>query len=270
MRVLITNDDGIRAPGIQALVEARPEGAEVWVMAPDRERSATGQAITIHKPLRVDEVPMGPGVKAFQLNGTPSDCVKVATALMDARPDIVLSGINRGSNLGTDVMYSGTVSGAIEAAIYDFPAIALSLDDYDAYTPDRYETAAAAGWRLARLLVERPLAAGTVLNVNVPAGRIRGWRATRLGLRRYRDVLHRRFDPRGKAYYWMAGEIEDADSDDESIDTVAVRRGYISVTPITFDLTNYGALETVETWVIDTLAKSPDAAGRAPSGGTDE
>lgn len=263
MRVLITNDDGIRAPGLAALVAARPADAEVWVMAPDRERSATGQAITIHKPLRVDKVPMGEGVNAFQLNGTPSDCVKVATELMESRPDIVLSGINRGANLGTDVMYSGTVSGAIEAAIYDLPAIALSLDDFSADEPAHYETAARVGWALARQLVQEGLPAGTLLNVNVPAGaEIRGWRATRLGLRRYRDVLHRRLDPRGREYFWMAGEIEDVDSDDETVDTVAVRSGYVSVTPISFDLTQFKALDVVRSWNVDVFRP-------APTGGTE-
>lgn len=246
------------APGLKALVDGRPSDAEVWVMAPDRERSATGQAITIHKPLRVDEVPMGQGVQAFQLNGTPSDCVKVGTELMSSPPDIVLSGINRGSNLGTDVMYSGTVSGAIEAAIYDIPAIALSLDDFNADKPQDYAKAAAVGWVLARRLVQGGLPTGTLLNVNVPAGaELRGWRATRLGMRRYRDVLHRRLDPRGRAYYWMAGEIEDADGDDETVDTVAVRRGYVSVTPISFDLTKYEALDVVQRWDVDVIDPAP-------------
>lgn len=262
MRVLITNDDGIRAAGLFALVEARPADADVWVMAPDRERSATGQAITIHKPLRVDKVRMWPDVEAFQVNGTPSDCVKVATELMDKRPDIVLSGINRGSNLGTDVMYSGTVSGALEAAIYDIPAIAVSLDDPDAYEPEQYATAAKVAWSLARRLVAGGLPLGTLLNVNVPAGTdVRGWRATRLGIRRYRNVLHRRLDPRGREYYWMAGEIEDVDGDDENVDTVAVRMGYVSVTPISFDLTHYKALELVKQWQVDIF-------GPAPTGGT--
>lgn len=259
MLVLITNDDGIRAPGLQALVDARPADARVWVMAPDRERSATGQAITIHKPLRVDEVDMGEGVQAFQLNGTPSDCIKVATELMDVRPDIVLSGINRGSNLGTDVMYSGTVSGAIEAAIYDIPAIALSLDDFEAYLPQHYEKAAAVGWELARRAVREGLSAGTVLNVNVPArAELKGWRATRLGVRRYRDVLHRRLDPRGREYFWVAGEIEDADGDDENIDTVAVRLGYVSVTPISFDLTKYEALNDIQGWDVPMPGPAPN------------
>lgn len=263
MRVLITNDDGIRAPGLRALVDARPDDAEVWVMAPDRERSATGQAITIHKPLRVDAVPFGEGVHGFQLNGTPSDCVKVGTELMESAPDIVLAGINRGSNLGTDVMYSGTVSGAIEAAIYDIPAIALSLDNFAADEPADYQAAAEVGWTLARRLVDEGLPTGTLLNVNVPAlPQPRGWRATRLGMRRYRDVLHRRLDPRGRVYYWMAGEIEDADGDDESVDTVAVRNGYVSITPISFDLTKYEALDAVRAW-----AAHVDAP--APAGGDD-
>lgn len=263
MLVLITNDDGIRAPGLAALVKARPAHAEVWVMAPDRERSATGQAITLHKPLRVDKVPLEPGVTAFQVNGTPSDCVKVATELMERRPDIVLSGINRGSNLGTDVFYSGTVSGAREAAMYDIPAIALSLDDYDAEVPQHYAAAAQVGWALAGRMLQGGLPPGTMLNVNVPKGpEILGWRATRLGMRRYRQVLHRRMDPRGREYYWMAGEIEDVDGDDASVDTAAVRQGFVSVTPISFDLTHYAALDLLREWRMDMLGPAPDGGSQ--------
>ncbi|MBO8140965.1 MAG: 5'/3'-nucleotidase SurE [Firmicutes bacterium] len=260
MRVLLTNDDGIRAPGLKALVDLRPPDVELWVMAPDRERSATGHAITVHKPLFVDAVDMGQDVRAFQVNGTPSDCVKLGMELFGERPDVVISGINRGPNLGTDVMYSGTVSGAIEAAVGGVPALAVSLDSHSAWAPQDYRVASQIAWYVARKLDEHGLPAGTLLNVNVPAGsEIRGFMVTRLGIRRYRDVLHRRVDPRGRVYYWMAGEAEDVDVDDAT-DAGAVRSGYVSITPMEFDLTKHAAVETVRSWGLDL----PDL--RAPGG----
>lgn len=256
VRVLITNDDGIRAPGLAALVDRRPPGARLWVVAPDRERSATGQAITVHKPLFITPVEMGEGVEAFHVNGTPSDCVKLALELMNEPPDVVISGINRGANLGTDVMYSGTVSGAIEAAVAGLPALAVSLDSREARRPEDYGFAARVAWYLAQRLWERGLPAGTVLNVNVPGGpEVKGFRVTRLGIRRYRNVFDRRTDPRGRVYYWMAGEVEDLDHDDTATDTGAVRAGYVSVTPIEFDLTKYAALDLVRDWNLDVAAE---------------
>lgn len=256
MRVLITNDDGIRGVGLKALVDARPANAEVWVVAPDRERSATGRAITIHKPLRIQPVDMGEGVHAFHLNGTPADCVKLGLEIMDKSPDVVLSGINRGANLGTDVLYSGTVSGAIEAAVHDCPAIALSLDSDEAEETQDYVHAARISWYLAERLVHHGLPKGTLLNVNVPAGdNIRGIRITRLGGRPWKDALHKRKDPRGRAYYWLAGERADPKKEDEGTDVATVSAGYVSVTPIQFDLTEYGAMDEVRSW--DLTAKPP-------------
>lgn len=260
MRVLITNDDGIRGPGLRALVAARPPGAEVWVVAPDRERSATGRAITIHKPLRLHPVEMGDGVRAFHLNGTPSDCVKLGLEIMEGKPDAVLSGINRGANMGTDVMYSGTVAGAIEAAAHDFPAVALSLDADDADDMEAYEEAAAISWYLAAELVRHGLPKGTLLNVNVPAASPKGMRVTRLGGRPWKDVLHERTDPRGKAYWWLAGERADVALEDASTDLASVGSGYVSVTPIQFDLTQYEAMDAVQAWSLDLKAvKDPSS-----------
>lgn len=249
MRVLITNDDGIRGPGLQALVDKRPPGVEVWVMAPDRERSATGHAITIHKPLRVHPVDMGEGVRAFHVNGTPSDCVKLGLELMEAAPDVVLSGINRGCNMGTDVMYSGTVSGAIEAALYKYPAMALSLDKMDADVPADYDDAAEASWRLAEKLVQHGLPTGTLLNVNFPASKpLHGVSVTSLSGRRFQDVVHKRTDPSGRTYYWLTGDVVDPSEADEMTDAAAVHQGYVSVTPIHFDLTAREALDVVRSW----------------------
>lgn len=254
MLVLLTNDDGIRAPGLKALVDRRPADVRLWVVAPDRERSATGAAITVHKPLFVGRYPLGEGVEAMHVNGTPSDCVKLAVDLLEEPPAVVISGINRGANLGTDVLYSGTVSGAIEATVAGLPALAVSLDSHAAETPESYGLAAEVAWYLARLVAERGLPAGTLLNVNVPAVEPRGFRVTRLGIRRYRDVFDRRVDPRGRVYYWMAGEVEDLDEGDISTDTGAVRAGYISVTPIEFDLTKYAAMDVVRDWNLDLAA----------------
>lgn len=249
MRVLISNDDGVRAPGLAALVDARPADADIWVVAPDRERSATGRAITIHKPLRLHPVDMGPGVNAFHLNGTPADCIKLGLEMMEAPPDVVLSGINRGSNMGTDVMYSGTVSAAIEAAVSGYGAIALSLDADEADSVAAYETAARISWYLAKQLVRHGLPAGTLLNVNIPdKGAVQGIRVTRLGARPFKDVLHRRTDPRGRTYYWLAGEREDPGKADELTDLATVGAGYVSVTPIQFDLTDYRAMDEVRRW----------------------
>lgn len=266
MRVLITNDDGIRGPGLRALVEARPPDAEVWVVAPDRERSATGRAITIHKPLRLQPVDMGAGVRAFHLNGTPSDCVKLGLEIMEGAPDAVLSGINRGVNLGTDVMYSGTVAGAIEAAAHDYPAIALSLDADDAEEVEEYKDAAAISWYLAAELIRHGLPDGTLLNVNIPGtGPLKGMRVTRLGGRPWKDVLHERTDPRGRAYWWLAGERADVAQEDPSTDLASVGSGYVSVTPIQFDLTQYEAMDAVRAWDLALKPrKGPSSAGPNP------
>ncbi|HEY8417223.1 MAG TPA: 5'/3'-nucleotidase SurE [Limnochordales bacterium] len=264
MQVLITNDDGIQAPGLLALVAARPRDCRLWVVAPDRERSATGHAITVHKPLFLTPVDMGEGVEAFHVNGTPSDCVKLGVELMERPPAVVVSGINRGGNLGTDVLYSGTVSGAIEAAVTGLPALAVSLNSHEARQPEDFALAARVAWYLVEHLVARGLPPGTLLNVNVPPGNdLKGFRVTRLGIRRYRDVFHRRVDPRGRVYYWMAGQVEDLDDGDLNTDTGAVRAGFVSVTPIEFDLTKYAALDVVRDWQLDMAAlTAPGEEGR--------
>lgn len=252
LHILITNDDGYQAPGLRALAEALTEVGRVVVVAPDRERSGGGHAITAHKPLRVDPVDIGPGIEGYRVNGSPADCVKLGIdALLERAPDLVFSGINAGANLGTDILYSGTVSGAVEGAIYGVPSAALSLVRGEEGEPENYSEAAAFAVRLARLLMERGLPEGILLNVNVPApraeGPAKGVRITRLGVRRYRDVFHRRTDPRGKAYYWLAGRAVDLDQGPDT-DASAVREGYISVTPIHFDLTHHEMIQTLKGW----------------------
>lgn len=253
MRVLITNDDGILAPGLHALAAELSRIASVTVVAPERERSATGHAITVHKPLRVNDVtlplPEVTGhIAAYAVNGTPSDCVKIGVeAILAERPDLVVSGINRGPNLGTDIFYSGTVSAAVEALILGLPAIAASVDAFENVD---YGPAARFCRILATKVAEHGLPEGTFLNVNMPhlpLDKIRGVRITRPGLRRYRDVFEQRTDLKGKAYYWLGGDVLDPDQDPET-DSVAVKEGFISVSPVQFDLTKKDLIEAIQRW----------------------
>lgn len=251
MRILISNDDGVTAPGIRALATALAgSGHEVHVVAPDRERSATGHALTLHRPLKVEAYEGIPGVaSAWAVSGTPADCVKLAlSALLESPPDLMCSGINRGPNLGTDVLYSGTVSAALEAVINGVPAIPFSLASFDDL---HYEPAARFAARLVGQLAEVPLPPKFLLNVNCPAlGKpYEGVRVTTLGIRRYKDAFEKRQDPRGRTFYWLAGEpIEEGEA--ETTDVFAVRDNCVSLTPIQYDLTHYPAMGTVEGWNI--------------------
>ncbi|MEP0916338.1 5'/3'-nucleotidase SurE [Leptolyngbya sp. DQ-M1] len=248
MRLLISNDDGVYALGIRTLANTLAEaGHEVTVVCPDRERSATGHGLTLHDPIRavqMDQV-FRQGVKAWACSGTPSDCVKLALwALLDEKPDFVLSGINHGSNLGTDVLYSGTVSAAMEGVIEGIPSIAFSLTSFQS---QEFQPAADFACTLVQQLKKDPLSELMLLNVNVPAierDQIRGAILTRQGVRRYTDVFEKRVDPRGKIYYWLSGElledVEDPDIPNEGIptDVEANRDGYITVTPLHYNLTS--------------------------------
>lgn len=245
MRILVSNDDGYQAPGIRALAAALREVAEVVVVAPDRDRSGASNSLTLKRPLSV--VAHGDGVSS--VDGTPTDCVHVAiTGLLDDEPDMVVSGINAGANMGDDVLYSGTVAAAMEGRFLGLPALAVSLCSY---SPEHCDTAA----RVAVTLVERlrcqPLPADTILNVNVPAlpwERLAGFQATRLGHRHRAEAVIRSEDPRGRPIYWIgaAGPEDDAGP---GTDFHAVRSGYVSVTPIQVDLTRYTALDQVAHWL---------------------
>ncbi len=246
--ILITNDDGIYAGGIQALsrelISRHSDIADIAIIAPDHERSAIGHAITMHRPLRVEDVGFmfnGTEYPGRAVNGTPADCVKLGVeALLPGKPDLVISGINRGSNLGTDVIYSGTVSAAVEGIILDVPSVAISYTGWE--NPD-YVPAAEFISNLLPLLLENPLPAGVLLNINVPAGDINGAAITMLGDRRYRNAFDKRIDPRGKTYYWLAGTIVETTLD-RSFDVGAIRDGYISVTPINLEnLTRYDLID---------------------------
>ncbi len=250
MRILLSNDDGILAPGLLELKKALNHLGEIHVVAPEKERSGTGHGITAHKPLRPKQVQLGDGSIGWSVNGTPADCVKLAIdALLPAQPDVVVSGINRGPNLGTDVLYSGTVSAAIEGTINGIPSIAVSLASYEY---ENFKEAAAFVARILPLLSpgEKRTSKFTLINVNVPPGSPRGIKITRLGTRRYVNVFHKRIDPRGGVYYWMAGEPEDSAPEnpvvDADVDWDAVKNGFVSITPLHFDLTDYKVIPGIQ------------------------
>ncbi|TAF53515.1 MAG: 5'/3'-nucleotidase SurE [Oscillatoriales cyanobacterium] len=256
-RLLIGNDDGIFAPGVRALANAMAiAGYEVTVVCPDRERSATGHSLTMHEPIRANPVEgvFHPKVTAWSCSGTPSDCIKLALgALLDQFPDFVLAGINQGGNTGTDILYSGTVSAAMEGTIEGIPSIALSLAHYT--SPD-FTAASAFATRLLSQLVGQTLPESFLLNVNipgVPADQIAGVKLARQGIRRYSDVFQERIDPRGKNYYWLAGEVltdvdDGRESDELHTDVWAIEHNYISLTPLRFELTSYGEVEQMRGW----------------------
>lgn len=249
MRILLTNDDGINAPGIHALKRALDPLGEVFMVAPERPRSASGHAITLHKPLRIEEVQMPDGSTGWASNGTPSDCVTLGfDVVMDGRVDLVFSGINAGPNLGWDVTYSGTVSAAMEGAILGAPSVAISVASERG--PFEFEPAARFAARLARNVIEHGLEAWTLLNVNVPPvaeSEIRGVAITHQGRRQYVDRIDKRVDPNGRPYYWLSGSLKE-DEPDSGSDVHAVLENRISVTPVHLDLTAPTMLEKLRAW----------------------
>jgi 5'-nucleotidase len=247
-RILVTNDDGIRAPGLLALRRACAEIGDAIVLAPDHNWSASGHVKTMHKPLRVNEVTLSDGTVALATTGAPSDAVALALLGIVERPiDLVVSGVNHGANLGHDVTYSGTVTAAMEAVISNVPAIAVSLNTYERAS---FEVAARFAASLAQRTLKHSLPEGVLLNVNVPpvpAEEIAGVRVTRMGLRIYRDELVRRLDPRGMPYYWIGGPAPTG-IEEEGTDIWALANGYISVTPIQLDLTAQDLLAALQQW----------------------
>jgi 5'-nucleotidase len=247
MHILVTNDDGIAAPGLLALAQEMRHAGRVSVLAPDRNWSASGHVKTMHRPLRVREIMLSDGTPAFTSDGAPSDCVAVALlGYLGEKVDLVVSGINPNANIGHDVTYSGTVTAAMEAVIGGVAGIAVSL-----HSPENHlgELDYGPAARVARAIVERltlnGLDAQTLLNVNVPYladSEIKGIMVTRQGLRVYRDRLDKRTDPRGRPYYWIGGDAPTA-VPDEGTDFGALAQGYVSITPLDLDLTDYPALE---------------------------
>ena len=241
MKILITNDDGVYAAGIRALARAFCEENEVYVFAPDSERSGASHALTLVTPLRLREVALAdlPGAKVYSTNGTPTDCVKIAYGNLGIRPDLVLSGINHGSNLGTDVLYSGTVSAAMDAAMLGVPAIAGSVC---ASEPKNFGPVIEA----IKAMIPRALAhRGCLVNINapdLPADEIKGSRFTCCGVQEYETKYEERIDTHNKKYYWVpTRKITDVAPDDDT-DEKWVRTGYIAIVPLMFDLTDYSRL----------------------------
>jgi len=247
-RILVTNDDGIYAPGIKALWSAMSELGNVTVVAPNREQSAVGHAITISDPLRIEKIKRSNGFTGFSVDGTPSDCVKIATqALLPNKPDLIISGINHGSNTGANIIYSGTVSAATEGTMLNIPSIAISLNSFD---QSDFDGAKLAAKEVAIHVLEKGLPEKTLLNVNVPAiseNEIKGYKITQQGNATFKDRFEKREDPRGKVYYWMTGKMIDPDKEIQ-MDHYAVVEGYISITPIHYRLTNHNFLDELNSW----------------------
>lgn len=248
MRILLSNDDGVDAPGIRMLASVlRDAGHEVTVFAPDRDRSGASNSLTLDLPIRVKRIDH----YTCSVAGTPTDCVHLAlTGVLEYEPDIVVSGINNAANLGDDVIYSGTVSAAMEGRFLGLPAVAMSLVTHN-HEAHNFETAARAAVEIVTRLKADPLPADTILNVNVPDlpwGDIRGFEVTRLGNRHRAEGCIAQRDPRGNQVYWIGPAGREQDSG-PGTDFHAVRNGFISITPIQVDLTRYQALEKVASWV---------------------
>lgn len=253
--ILVTNDDGVHAPGIVALYRAMQDLGDAYIVAPDRERSAAGHSLTLHRPLKAEEIRK----QVFSVNGTPTDCVTLGiNKLLPQKPDLVVSGINRGANLGDDITYSGTVSAAIEGTIFGVPSVAFSvLSDKD----DRYETASFFARKIVSYVLKHSLPYDTLLNVNFPdvsRQEIKGIKITRQGKRIYENSIQETFNPWGEKYYWIGGGRTFWERGDEA-DMEAVQQNYISITPIHLDLTNHAALSYLrDSWKVSDMLGNTD------------
>lgn len=258
MRILVCNDDGFQAEGLKALAKAMESLGEVWVVAPDREQSASSHALSLHRPLRVEQV----GERWFSVDGTPSDCVYLAVnhLMKEARPELLVSGINHGSNLADDVTYSGTVAAAMEASLLKLPAIAFSL--VTRLIPPSHQVSFDAAARFAHALVNASIKNGLpenlLLNVNIPGHLVpRGYQVTKLGKHSYGYDVVENVDPRGRKYYWIGGtSFRHQDVPDSDCNAV-FERGLISVTPLHLDLTHSPTIETLRGWSLENFAADP-------------
>jgi len=245
-KILISNDDGIFSPGIRALWDAMSEIGDLFVVAPDTERSAVGHAITLTDPLRVVPVHRSGGFQGLAVSGTPSDCAKIAIkSILKEKPDLMISGINLGSNVGTNIIYSGTISAATEGTMLGIPSIAISLDTY---MSDDFRGAIKVAKDMANHVLHHGVPRGTLLNVNVPycpPDEIRGVKITRQGNQYFKDEFEERIDPRGRTYYWMKGNVVDKDESLE-FDGKAIRENFVSVTPINFKVTNEAYMDELK------------------------
>lgn len=242
--ILISNDDGIHSEGLHSLAKALKKIARVVVIAPDRERSGVSHSLTLQRPLRVDRVKTG----VYAVDGTPTDCINLAVnRILKEKPALVASGINKGGNLGDDITYSGTVSAAIEGRILGIPSFAISLVSRNYF---RFEVASKIAAQIAQEILEKGLPEDTLLNVNVPSvpeKELRGIKITRQGKRIYSDAVVEKIDPRGRKYYWIAGE-EIGFEKRRGTDILAVNDNYISITPLHLDLTNYRSVKKLKYW----------------------
>lgn len=243
--ILVTNDDGVYSYGLKALAREMRKIGNVYIVAPMSERSATSHSLTLHRPLRVKKIGRN---HTYAVNGTPTDCVNLAlNGLLKERPQLVVSGINCGPNLADDVTYSGTVAAAIEATLLGVPAVAISIVGRKNL---HYKPAQIITHKLVKKIIQEPLPANVLLNVNVPnlsENKIKGYRFTRLGKRQYGDSVIEKIDPRGEKYYWIGGDIL-GDKPIANSDVQAVKEGYISITPIQLDLTAYDFLKKLSKW----------------------
>ncbi|KPK42728.1 MAG: stationary phase survival protein SurE [Omnitrophica WOR_2 bacterium SM23_29] len=250
MRILLTNDDGIYSPGIYALYKKLKPLGECIVVAPDAERSAQGHAITLTEPLRVKKIKREEKFFGYAVSGTPADCVKISLMAIlkgKPKPNLVISGINLGPNLGINILYSGTVSGATEGAILGIPSFAISLASFKWHN---FEATVDFSFKLAKLILSGRFSKKVLLNVNVPAlpkARIKGIKITRQGMATYSESYDRREDPRKRVYYWLRSQSMKVEGED-IIDAVAVKRDYISITPLHYDLTNYDEIGLSTPW----------------------
>lgn len=252
MRFLLSNDDGVEAPGLRALAEGLATLGEVVVCAPDREQSATSRSISLHRPLRIEKAPPWGSIERWSVDGTPTDAVYVGLnhVLKDRRPDVVASGINRGPNLANDVHYSGTVAAAMEGCAGGVPSFAISLiKSHD------YSHAARFAAQLARQIGLHGLPPGTLLNVNVPPGAPAGSQITRIGRRSYTASVVEKLDPRGRAYYWIGGDEQAHENVPGSDCNAVFDRRLISVTPLHLDLTQFALVEELRRWELPGLVR---------------
>lgn len=248
--ILVSNDDGITAPGIRALVSCMMEFGEVIVVAPDSPQSATGHAITIENPLRLEETDFfGPEVKSWQCSGTPADCVKLAIdKIIHRKPDLLVSGINHGSNSSINVIYSGTMSAAVEGAIDGIQSIGFSLLDYS-FEAD-FEPAMVFVKKITQLVLKNGLPTDTLLNVNIPKmplKEIKGIKICRQARAKWKEDFDERFDPNNRKYYWLTGKFVQLDHGEDT-DVWALQNGYVSIVPTQFDLTAHHAVSTLNSW----------------------
>lgn len=247
--ILVSNDDGITAPGIRNLVDAVKHLGEIVIVAPDSPQSAMGHAVTISKPLRLDKTDVYGDLLAYQCSGTPADCVKLAVdKVLDRKPDLMVSGINHGSNSSINVLYSGTMSAAMEAAIEGIPAVGFSLCDF-AYDAD-FSLAKKVAARIAQNILTNGLTPATLLNVNIPKVKekdFKGLRTCRQAVAKWREEFDERLDPNGRKYYWLTGKFVNNDKGDDT-DEWALANNYASVVPVQFDLTAHHSIPMLNSW----------------------